>query len=100
MASRPANETPSPRWPTGSMRSFSTTSRAEEEFAVAVTALDRRWEHLDVGAAELFRERRDLVADLLVHGGVADDAALAVFALRLELRLDQRQQMHRRGRER
>src|ERR1700760_679172 len=75
----------------------STTSRAEEEFAVAVAALDRGREHFDAGAAQRLREGRDLVADLLVHGGAAADSTLAVFALRLELRLDQREQVHGGG---
>ena len=42
----------------------------------------------------------DAVADLLMHHRIADDAALGMLTLCLELRLDQRQQMHRRCRQR
>src|SRR6266566_6291260 len=82
------------------MRSRSTTARAEEEFSIAVAAGDRRGEHLDLLASERGREGFDVVTDLGVYGGVANDAALGMLSLRLELRLDQRQQMHRRRRER
>src|SRR5215216_6973352 len=94
--------TPSPWWPTWSMTrcSLSATARAHEEFDIAVAAGDRGRKHLNVGAAERSRECRDIVADLLMHHRVADDAVLGVFPLRLELRLDQRQQMHGCGRER
>src|SRR5918998_4507872 len=88
--------TPSPWWPTWSMtrRSLSATARAHEEFDIAVAAGDRGRKHLDVGAAEGSRECRDVVADVLMHHRVADDAVLGMLPLRLELRLDQRQQMH------
>src|SRR5213076_2922633 len=94
--------TPSPRWPTWSMtrRSLSATARAHEEFDIAVAAGDRGREHLDIGAAEGSRECRDVVADFLMHHRVADDAVLGMLSFRLELRLDQREQMHRRGCER
>src|SRR5882762_3306666 len=81
-------------------RSGSATARTEEEFDVAVAAGDRGWKDLDVGTAQRGGERRDVVADRLMHHGVADDAALGMLSFRLELRLDQRQQMHRRRRER
>src|SRR6266581_4424015 len=98
----PAVTTPSPRWPTWSMTrcSVSATTRTEEEFDVAVTAGDRGWENLDVGAALRGRERRDVVADLLMHHCVADDATLGMLSCRLELWFDQRQQMHGRRRQR
>src|SRR5579863_4711458 len=82
------------------MRRRSTTARADEEFDVAVSARDRRGEYADVGASERRCECRDVVADFLVYGGVADDAALGMFAAGFELRLDQRQQMQWGRRER
>src|ERR1700712_1457605 len=93
-----AMTTPSPRWPTWSITrcSGSATACTEEEFDVAVAAGDRGWKHLDVGAALRGRECRDVVADFLMHHRIADDAALGMFSCGLELRLDQRQQMHRR----
>src|SRR3569833_450909 len=96
----PAMTTPSPWWPTWSMakRSVSATARAHEEFDIAVAARYRRGKHLDIGAAERRGEGLDVVADILLHHRVADDAVLGVFPIRLELWLDQRQQMHRRGR--
>ena len=41
---------------------------------------DRGRKYLDVGAAERSGESRDVVADLLMHGGVADDAALGMLS--------------------
>src|SRR5262245_17713239 len=82
------------------MTSFSTTARAEKKFGVAVAALDRRGKHVDVSAAERGGKRPDVRADLLVHVSVSDYAALVVMAQNLELRLDQREQVHRRSRER
>src|ERR1700742_5059784 len=79
------------------MISVSATARAEEEFGVAVTARNRGGKDLDLRAALRCRKGRDIVADLSMHGGIADDAALAMLSLRLELRLDQRQQMHPGG---
>src|ERR1700761_2681586 len=78
----------------------STTARADEEFDVAVSARDRGGEYPYLRAALRRREGGDIVADFLMHRGVADDAALGVFAPCLELRLDQRQEMHRRCRQR
>src|SRR5882757_425203 len=97
MLSPPDVATPSPRWPTWSMtrRSVSATARPEEEFDVAVAAGNGGRKHLDVGAAEESGKGRDIVADLLMHYRVLDDAMLGVFPLGLELRLDQRQQMRR-----
>src|SRR5215211_2099745 len=94
--------TPSPWWPTWSMTrcSLSATARAQEEFDIAVAAADRGRKHLDIGAAERSREGRDIVADFLMHHRIADDAVLGMFSIGLELRLDQRQEMHRRGRQR
>src|SRR5882672_11520544 len=78
-------------------RSVSATARAHEEFDVAVAARDRRRKYLDIGASKRSRECRDVVTDFLMHHRVADDAALGMPSLRLELRLDQRQQLRRRG---
>src|SRR6266852_1051976 len=75
----------------------STTARADEEFDVAVAARNRRRKHLDVGASERRHERRDVVADFLVHHGVANDAALGMLSRRFEVRFYQCQQMHRPG---
>ena len=67
------------------MTSCSATARADEEFDVAVAARDRRRKHLDAGASERSRERRDIVADLLMHHRIADDAALGMLALLLAI---------------
>jgi hypothetical protein len=55
---------------------MSATARPDEEFDIAVAARDRRWKYLDVGTAERGCERRDVVADFLVHERVLDDAVL------------------------
>src|SRR5207245_481219 len=64
------------------MRSRSTTAGAEEEFSIAVAAGDRRGEHLDVLASERGREGFDVVTDLGVDGGVANDAALGMLSVK------------------
>src|SRR6202023_4234399 len=82
------------------MTRCSTTARADEEFDVAVATRDRGREYLDAGASERGDEACDVVADFLVHHRIAMDAALGMLSRRLELRLYQCQQMHRRCRER
>src|SRR5579859_4086650 len=78
----------------------STTARADEEFGIAVPAGDRRWKYADVRASERSGERRNVVADLPMHRRIADNSALGMFSRSLELRFDQRQQVHRRRRQR
>src|ERR1700679_1162010 len=78
----------------------STTARADEEFDIAVAAGNRGREYPNIRASLRRYERGHVVANFLMHHGVANDAAFGMFARRLELRLDQRQQMHRRRRKR
>src|SRR5512142_825927 len=74
----------------------STTARADEEFDVAVSARYRRGKYPDIRAPQRGRKSGDVAANLLMHGGVADNPALEMFAAGFELWLDQRKQMHRR----
>src|SRR5579872_699274 len=78
----------------------STTMRADEKFKIAVTAGDRRGKDADAGAAEGGREGGDVVADFPMYDGIADNAALGMLSRGLELRLDQREQVHRGRRQR
>src|SRR5437764_514722 len=81
-----------------SMVNASTTPRPQEEFAVAIAAEDFGWKNFDVAASETGREGGNLAAHRVVHGGIANDTLLDRAAWRLELRLDQREQMAgRRG---
>ena len=68
---------PSPRWPMRSMRSFSVVKRLpEEEFTIAVAALDGRRTNTVDAPAELRHRLRDARANVLVPGCVAHDALL------------------------
>ena len=75
------------------MTSCSVTLRPDEEFAVAVAAEDRRGDRAVDAPAERSQEGGDVVAHRSVDGRVAHDAFLEIAALRLELRLDQRNQV-------
>src|SRR5215467_2601127 len=91
---------PSPRWPRRAMTRWSTTPGSDEEFAVAVAAGDRRRKGRDDLAAERRDERGDVDTDCRMRVGIAHDALLEPAALHLELRLDQRDQMAARRRQR
>ena len=71
------------------------TARVKQEFAVAGGALDRAFDDADHGPAGLRPDPgRHPLADRLVNGGVAHDAALADRGRAgLELRLDQRDEL-------
>src|SRR6478609_1955671 len=90
MAAPAFRATPSPRWPTWSMVRRSTMFQSNQKLTVAVAARDGRGEHTNYLETKPGRKTRDIIADRLMHGLVAHEAFLDGSARRLELRLDQR----------
>src|SRR6185503_10625643 len=91
---------PSPRWPTRAMARRSVTGGPEQKFGVAVAARNGRGDDVDNAPAERCYGRGNSVADVAMDCDVAHDAALQRRAPGLELRLDQRDQLRRRARQR
>src|SRR5580692_1216077 len=91
---------PSPRRPMRAISRRSITLGSEQELAVAVAAEDRGGEVAEDGPTERRHEAGDLLAHLGMDARVAHDAFLDLGATSLELRLDQRDQLGWRPRQR
>ena len=75
------------------MLSCSVTRRSEQEFGIAVAAVDRRGDYPEHAPAERDDELRDIVADGGMNSGIAHDAFFDGARAGLELRLDQRDEL-------
>src|SRR5260370_42452194 len=80
---------PSPRRPRRTFPGRSIMLGAEQEFAIAVAAEDRRGHEAENAPAERRHRIRQILADGGVDPGIADDALLDPGAAGLELWLDE-----------